>query len=806
MKKLLFILLLSMIAASSFSQTVKISAMPVATGNGSGGFLPIIKNGVNYKLAVDSLLRIVGGTIIINDTSTGLAYLTFNGNGICQHFLDSSFKCNNLDGFVDGAALSADTSMIDFYNDGNIIFSIPNIGPAWGLIWPLHYLGRDIINSKGFWDSLYISDVKKVGSNLYKYSQLGDSTFIGSISGGVTDNDADSLGGLPANAYKLKADSIASSGYATNYKDNLSFKTAAGITGGFAIIKGNGDSTKIIINASSPIDSTALSDSLAAYEAKIVASNTANKYWNGYKQFVSINTDSAAEGSTNLFFTNARARAAISLTTTGSSGASAYNSGTGILNVPNYTLAGLGGQTALSGTGYSKWSGSTPSYLTPTQVTADLDIFTSSLKGLVPASGGGTTNFLRADGTWAAAGGGGGGLSDSAYFWKRTGNTITPGSDFIGTLTNNSLRFRVNNIEKLRIDSLNGNIIQVHGTNSISIQNGLGGGTTTDRAISIGAGSATGVVSISLGGTNGVTGTGGVAIGYTAQSTTGIAISANATAAISTLNGVAIGGNTNAAGGVAIGAGSTTSSSGAIAAGLSALASSTNATSVGNGTTASGINSMALGDRASATHADAIAAGLFSKTSAANELVIGGFQAGGGVGIYNVYFGSGPKADQTTTTGGESFTINGSGGNGSNQNGGNITIAGGKGTGTGTGGDIILSTSVTGTTGSTLQSVTERLRLTQAGSLVLQATNTAGGTTGAQTINKPSGTVNFAAAATTLVVTNSLVTASSIVMVVIRTNDATATIKNVVPAAGSFTITLGAAATAETSVGFFVIN
>jgi len=40
--------------------------------------------------------------------------------------------------------------------------------------------------------------------------------------------------------------------------------------------------------------------------------------------------------------------------------------------------------------------------LTTTQVTAMLNLFTSSLQGLTPASGGGTTNFLRADGTWAA--------------------------------------------------------------------------------------------------------------------------------------------------------------------------------------------------------------------------------------------------------------------------------------------------------------------------------------------------------------------------------------------------------------------
>lgn len=47
--------------------------------------------------------------------------------------------------------------------------------------------------------------------------------------------------------------------------------------------------------------------------------------------------------------------------------------------------------------------------------TALLEVFTSLLKGLVPASGGGTTNFLRADGNWAVppggVGGGGGAIT-----------------------------------------------------------------------------------------------------------------------------------------------------------------------------------------------------------------------------------------------------------------------------------------------------------------------------------------------------------------------------------------------------------
>src|SRR5262249_25806099 len=43
-----------------------------------------------------------------------------------------------------------------------------------------------------------------------------------------------------------------------------------------------------------------------------------------------------------------------------------------------------------------------PEDLTGTQATTLLDVFTSSLKGLAPSSGGGTTNYLRADATWAA--------------------------------------------------------------------------------------------------------------------------------------------------------------------------------------------------------------------------------------------------------------------------------------------------------------------------------------------------------------------------------------------------------------------
>lgn len=92
------------------------------------------------------------------------------------------------------------------------------------------------------------------------------------------------------------------------------------------------------------------------------------------------------------------------------------------------------------------------------------------------------------------------------------------------------------------------------------------------------------------------------------------------------------------------------------------------------------------------------------------------------------------------------------------------------------------------------------------GTITVNKTITAGGTTGAQTINRVAGSVNFAAAATSLVVTNSKVSTSSVILVTVATNDATMTSARVVAASGSFTIYANAAATAETRVNFLVLN
>lgn len=128
------------------------------------------------------------------------------------------------------------------------------------------------------------------------------------------------------------------------------------------------------------------------------------------------------------------------------------------------------------------------------------------------------------------------------------------------------------------------------------------------------------------------------------------------------------------------------------------------------------------------------------------------------------------------------------------------------GTGTGAGGAHVWQVAPAGSSGTTQNSFVEAMRITGAGVIQFPTTITAGGTTGNQTIDKVSGTVNIAAAGTTVTVTNNKVTANSTCFGVLRTNDATAALKNIVPGAGSFVITLTAATTAETSIGFFCIN
>ena len=69
------------------------------------------------------------------------------------------------------------------------------------------------------------------------------------------------------------------------------------------------------------------------------------------------------------------------------------------------SLSKMANLTSTTILGNNTGAAATPIALTPAQINAMLPVLTGALNGLAPASGGGTANFLRADGTWQAPAG-----------------------------------------------------------------------------------------------------------------------------------------------------------------------------------------------------------------------------------------------------------------------------------------------------------------------------------------------------------------------------------------------------------------
>ncbi len=99
------------------------------------------------------------------------------------------------------------------------------------------------------------------------------------------------------------------------------------------------------------------------------------------------------------------------------------------------TLAMMANLAANSFIGNNTASPATPLALTQAQATALLNVFSSTLQGVVPASGGGTTNFLRADGTFAAPAGGTPGSPVNSLQWNSAGSFAGVGTWVSPTLT-----------------------------------------------------------------------------------------------------------------------------------------------------------------------------------------------------------------------------------------------------------------------------------------------------------------------------------------------------------------------------------
>ena len=152
---------------------------------------------------------------------------------------------------------------------------------------------------------------------------------------------------------------------------------------------------------------------------------------NGFTGAVSLTTDNVAQGTTNLYFANSLARAAISLTVTGASGASTYNNTTGVLNVPTYTLSGLGGQplatnlTSLSGLTFASTSFVKMTAAGTFALDTNTYALSSALANYLPLAGGTLTGALG--GTTASFSGA---VSTNAPSGGATGEGLVVGQSF----------------------------------------------------------------------------------------------------------------------------------------------------------------------------------------------------------------------------------------------------------------------------------------------------------------------------------------------------------------------------------------
>jgi hypothetical protein len=123
--------------------------------------------------------------------------------------------------------------------------------------------------------------------------------------------------------------------------------------------------------------------------------------------------------------------------------------------------------------------------------------------------------------------------------------------------------------------------------------------------------------------------------------------------------------------------------------------------------------------------------------------------------------------------------------------------------------NLAYNPAAVGITGGTINgaSVGATTRSTVAATTVSVNRTDSSGTPGNVTNNSASGRAAIAAAATSVVITNSSVAATDEIFLQLRSADATATIIRVTAqGAGTFTVTANAAATAATSFSFFVVK
>ena len=156
---------------------------------------------------------------------------------------------------------------------------------------------------------------------------------------------------------------------------------------------GNGSTAWVLTRATNYDDNT----KIAAGTYTIIKTGTINKG----TLFVEVGQGPFTIGTTPIIFTQLGV-GSTNTTFTGDVTGTGYGSIPLTISLNAVSNAKLAQMAAHTYKGNNTGSTANALNLTAAQVTADLNVFSSTLQGLVPPSGGGSTSFLRSDGVWAS--------------------------------------------------------------------------------------------------------------------------------------------------------------------------------------------------------------------------------------------------------------------------------------------------------------------------------------------------------------------------------------------------------------------
>ena len=233
-----------------------------------------------------------------------------------------------------------------------------------------------------------------------------------------------------------------------------------------------------------------------------------------------------------------------------------------------------------------------------------------------------TPGYYYWEGSWKALKGT---TSGSNSGWNLTGNTLTTGSEYLGTNSNHALLFKVNNNQFGKFSPNGGIIIGNAATasedRSIAIGTSAKAPSQNATAIGYNAESAQDATSLGYGAKASYQ---AVAIGLNSNTNGNTAIAIGANSKATAQDGISIGTSTEAAQ-ESIGIGKSSKATGyrSTAFGNEALATMNNALAVGVGSKATGEQSTALGNASAASGQNATAIGYLATATQANSIILG---------------------------------------------------------------------------------------------------------------------------------------------------------------------------------------